>query len=60
MDDLKTLGHFLYTTLSFVHHFKAIHVLKLELQSGNPPIRVKIGDFLPRVTWNLTDDLEKQ
>ena len=37
-------------TLSFVHHFKAIGELKLELQSGNAKF-VKISDpFLSRVT----------
>ena len=31
----KTIAHLFYTTLSFVHHFKAIGEFKLELQSGN-------------------------
>ena len=31
----KVIGHLLYTTPSFVHHFKAIGELKLELQSAN-------------------------
>ena len=31
----KTIGHLFYTTSSFVHHFIAIHVFKLELQSRN-------------------------
>ena len=31
----KTIGHFFYTTSSFVHHFKSIREFKLELQSGN-------------------------
>ena len=109
----KIIGHLFYTTLSFVQHFKAIGIFKLELQSGNPQfgsklaifcpgwlqnwhmtlknnrapllyyiklcaafqshwhiqtgvtvrkpsIRVKIGDFLSRVTSKLTYDLEKQ
>ena len=35
IDDLKkTIGQRLYTTLSIVHHFKAIGEFKLELQSG--------------------------
>ena len=35
-DDVeKRKGHLFYTTLSFVHHFKAIRQFKLELQSGN-------------------------
>ena len=31
----KTIGRLLYATSSFVHHFIAIGVFKLELQSGN-------------------------
>ena len=31
----KTIGHLFYATSSFVHHFVAICVFKLELQSGN-------------------------
>ena len=31
----KTIGHFFYTTSSFVQHFKSISEFKLELQSGN-------------------------
>ena len=31
----KTIGHLLYATSSFVHHFVAIGEFKLELQSGN-------------------------
>ena len=31
----KIIGHLFYTTSSFVHHFKAISELKMELQSGN-------------------------
>ena len=31
----KTIGHLLYTTSSFVHHFVPIGEFKLELQSGN-------------------------
>ena len=42
----KTIGHLFNTTLSFVHHFKAITEFKLELQSGNAPIWVKIRVFL--------------
>ena len=30
----KTIGHLFYTTLSFVQHFKAICIFRLELQSG--------------------------
>ena len=31
----KTIGYLFYATSSFVHHFVAICVFKLELQSGN-------------------------
>ena len=31
----KTIGHFFYTTSSFVHHFKYIGEFKLDLQSRN-------------------------
>ena len=31
----KTIGHFFYTTSSFVYHFKSIGEFKLDLQSGN-------------------------
>ena len=51
MDDLeKTIGHLFYTTLSFVHHFKAIGEFKLELQSGNAKFRSKSDFFLSRAT----------
>ena len=42
----KTIGHFFYTTSSFVHHFKFIGEFKLDLQSRN----AQIGDILSRVT----------
>ena len=31
----KTIEHLFYTTSNFVHHFKSIGKVKLELQSGN-------------------------
>ena len=43
----NTIGHLFYSTLSFVHHFKATGEYKLELQHS---IRVKIGNFLSRLT----------
>ena len=48
----KIIGHLFYTTLSFVHHFKAIGIFKLETVRKHP-IRVKIGDFLSRVTLKI-------
>ena len=57
----KTIGHLFHTTLSFVHHFKAMGEFKLELQSGNARIGSKSAIFFcPVWPWNLTDDLEKQ
>ena len=34
----KTIGHLFYTTSSFVHHFKSISEVKLELQPGNAQV----------------------
>ena len=34
----QTIGHLSYTTPSFVHHFKSIGEVKLELQPGNAQI----------------------
>ena len=56
----KSIGHLFYTTSSFVHHFKAIYKLKLELQSGNTQFGSKSAIFCPVWPKNLTDDLEKQ
>ena len=41
----KTIGHISFAVSSFVQHFIAIGEFKLELQSGNAPIRVKFDDF---------------
>ena len=46
----KIIGHIFYTTLSFVHHCKAISEFKLELQSGNTQFGSKSVNFLSRVT----------
>ena len=56
----KTIGHLFYATSSFVHHFLAIGVSKLELQSGIAQFGSKLTMFLAVWPWNLTDDLEKQ
>ena len=56
----KTIGHLFYTTSSFVHHFKSIGEVKLELQSGNAQFGSKLAIFSPVWPWNMTDDLEKQ
>ena len=47
MDDLeKKIGHLFYTTLNFVHHFKAIGECELELQSRNTQFRSKSVIFV--------------
>ena len=56
----KTIGHLSYATSSFVHHFIAIGVFKLELESGNTQFGSKSVIFLPQWPWNFTDDLQKQ
>ena len=60
----KTIGHLFCATLSFVHHFKAISELKLELQSGNAQFGWKSAIFLSHVTlkfdgwpWKTIDHL---
>ena len=57
---LKTIGHLFYSTSSFMHHFGAIGVLKLELESGNAQFGSNSTIFRAVWPWNLTDDLEKQ
>ena len=51
----KTIGHLFYTTSSFVHHFKSIGEVKLELQSGNAQFGSKLI-FVPRdhEIWQMT------
>ena len=56
----KTIGHLFYSTPSFMHHFRAIGVLKLELESRNAQFGSNSMIFLAVWPWNLTDDLEKQ
>ena len=55
----KTMGHLFYTTSSFVHHFKSIGEVKLELQSGNAQFGWKLVIFFPVWPWKLTNDLAK-
>ena len=51
----QIIGHLFYTTLSFVQHFKAIGIFKLELQAGNAQFGSKLiffpGDF---EIWRMT------
>ena len=49
----KAVRHLFYTTSNFVHHFKAIGELKLELQPGNAQFRSKSAIFLSRVNLNV-------
>ena len=49
-DSRKIIGHLFYMTSSFVHHFKYIGELKLELQSGNAQFGSKLVIFLSCVT----------
>ena len=53
----KTIGHLFYTMSNFVHHFKSIGEVKLELQSGNAQFASKLVYFCPAWPWNLMDDL---
>ena len=55
----KTTGHLFYSTPSFVHHFLAIGLSKLELQSGNAQFGSNSTILRAVWPWNLTDDLEK-
>ena len=56
----KTIGHPFYSTSSFMHHFGASGVLKLELESGNAQFGSNSTIFRAVWPWNVTDDLEKQ
>ena len=52
----KTIGHLFYTTSSFVHHFKSIGEVKLELQSGNAQLGSQLVIFCPcdLEIWQMT------
>ena len=56
----KTIGHLFNATSSFVHHFVAIGVFKLESESGNGQFGSNSTIFRAMWPWNLTDGLEKQ
>ena len=56
----KTIGLLLYSTSSFVHHFVAIGVSKLELESANAQFGSNLTIYKTVWLWNLTDDFEKQ
>ena len=56
----KTIGHFFYTTSSFVHHFKSIGEFKLDLQSRNAQFGSKLVICYPVWPLNLMEDLGKQ
>ena len=52
----KTIGHFFFTTLNFVHNFKTMDELKLQLQSGNAQFGSKSTLLVPcdLETWHMT------
>ena len=52
----KIIGRLFYTTLSFVQHFKAINIFKLELQSENAQFGSKLAIFCPNdfENWPMT------
>ena len=54
----KTIGHLVYATSSFVHHFLAIGEFKLELQSRNAQSWSNWSILRDVWPWNLTADLE--
>ena len=56
----KTIGHFFYTTSSFVHHFNSIGEFKLDLQSRNAQFRSILVRSYPAWPYILMDDLGKQ
>ena len=55
-----TIGHIFYTTVNFVHHFKAMSEFELGLHFGNAQFVSKSAILCPMRPWNLTNDLEKQ
>ena len=55
----KTIGHLSFAVSSFVQHFIAIGVFKLELLSGNAQFGSNSTIFRPVWPWNLTYDLEQ-
>ena len=56
----KTIGHLFYITSRFVHHFKSIGEVKLELQPGNTQVGYKLANFCPTWPWKMMYDLEKR
>ena len=53
MDDLKTIGHLVYATSNFVHHFITIGEFKLDLLSGN----AQFGSKFNGLPWKTTEHL---
>ena len=53
----KTIGHLFYANSSFVHHFKTISKLKLQVTVRNSGQNQRF--FCPVWPWNLTDDLKQ-
>ena len=55
----QTIGHIVYATSSFVHHFKAIGKLELTYSPETPNLGQNRLFFLAMWPWNLTDDLDR-
>ena len=53
----KTMGHHLFATSNFVHHFVAISQLQMELQSRKAQFGSKSAIFCPMWPWIFVDDL---
>ena len=57
---LENNGRVFHAKSSFIHHFRSIGEVKLELQSGNAKFVPKLAISCPAWTWKLMNDLEKQ
>ena len=56
----KTIGHFFYTTSSFVHHFKSIGEFKLDLESRNTQFGSKWWYVIPcdlEIWWMTLENI---
>ena len=49
----KIVRHLFYTTSRFVHHFKSIGEIKLELRSANAKFESKLATVCPVWSWNF-------
>ena len=51
----KTIGHLFYVASSFMHHFITIRWIQTKVTARKRSIRVKIGDFLSRMTLKFEE-----